>query len=142
MLPTPLQPFHYIPQNNLMVNKQSFSVYLDPRKRKYSQLVTKYWYHQHSTDLCVSFSVLLNLFLWCFNIITVAIHVCGFIYLAIHLVRCQLVFFLFLLWCWRFTVCVLLLLLVFQLLLLLLLLLLALLGLFLYSIFKRNNKGK
>ena len=73
------------------------------------------------TRLSLSFFFSFSLLLWSFNTITVAIHFC----VAVHLVCCQLVFFLFLLWCCRFTV----LLQFFVLQLLLLLQLLALLGL-------------
>lgn len=75
----------------------------------------------HLTHLCVPLSALLSLLLRCFSIITVAIDVCGLIRVAVHLVCCQLVFFLFFLRCRRFTVWVLLLFLFLQLVLLLLL---------------------
>lgn len=89
------------------------------------------WLRTINTDLCVClfFSALLSLLLWCFNTIAVAIHISGLIEVFVHLVCRKLVFFLFLFGCRRLAIWILLL---FQLLLLLLLQLLALFGLVLF----------
>lgn len=103
------------------------------------------WLRTINTDLCVClfFSALLSLLLWCFNTIAVAIHISGLIEVFVHLVCRKLVFFLFLFGCRRLTIWILLL---FQLLLLLLLQLLALFGLVLFFFFlfhfKTQNSKK
>lgn len=100
------------------------------------------WLRTINTDLCVClfFSALLSLLLWCFNTIAVAIHISGLIEVFVHLVCRKLVFFLFLFGCRRLTIWILLL---FQ--LLLLLQLLALFGLVLFFLlfhFKTQNSKK
>lgn len=102
------------------------------------------WLRTINTDLCVClfFSALLSLLLWCFNTIAVAIHISGLIEVFVHLVCRKLVFFLFLFGCRRLAIWILLL---FQLLLLLLLQLLALFGLVLFFYlfhFKTQNSKK